>query len=235
MSGVGTMSSTSAERAKVIEQIALTLQTSGLRKVAIGSVEADAGTLALACDLAEVSARSGLRTLVLDLTGDLGGPTWEPGVDTASPEPDLNGRRFDRLTASMSADGRAAFNNPARVSAELDRQFENYGLIVLHIAGLVQDGRGRINSVAAGAAADGIVLLCPTGGVRLATARSVMSDLTAAGGKVIGTVLDDRSNPNLGDDIARAAEHVLPFLPGIAATIAGWARRSPFLRTPIHT
>ncbi|MDX2158559.1 MAG: hypothetical protein SFW09_18825 [Hyphomicrobiaceae bacterium] len=230
----GTRRDGAAKRAKTVEQIALTLQSTGLRKVAFTAVETDPVTTSLAKDVAEVAARSGRRTLVLDLAGSSTAPGWLPGDDMVEPAPDATGRKFDSLRAPAGAAARAAYNNPERVGDALDGLLASYDLVILCTAGLIDDRDDRVNAVAAGAATDGIILVCPTGLVTVTKLQRAMQLVAAAGGKVVGTVLDDRANPLLVDELSDVVQRTLAFVPPVGRWLAERVRRSEFLRTPIH-
>lgn len=221
------------KRAKAIEQVALTLQTSGLRKVAFASAEFDVATAEVAREVADVCARSGRKTLVIDLSGSEIGPSWMPGCETSEPTVDADGGAFHVLSAPNTFAARSAYNNQTRLAEALNQQFASYDLIVLYLAGLSDAKDGRINGIAAAAAADGIVIVCPTNEATTAAMHDAMELVSAAGGKVVGTVLDDRNNPMLSAEVARAARRTLSFIPPLARWAETRVLRSPLLRTPL--
>jgi hypothetical protein len=227
------MTRTTNGRVKAIEQIALALQTAGLRKAAFAPVRDDEELMALVREVAEVTGLSGLRTLVLDVSGSNVGPAWVPHAAEVVPVADPQGLHFDVLSSPASSQARATYNNPARVAAALDGLLERYDLVLIAAAGVTDDDDDRINAVAACAAADGIVMVCPMAEVPVALVERAMQLVTAAGGKVVGTVTDDRSNPTIGDDMARATRRLLSFAPGLADRIAGWLSRRELLRAPV--
>jgi Mrp family chromosome partitioning ATPase len=195
-------------------------------------VTSDPAGAALAVEVADVAARAGRRTLVLDLSGASQGPPWMPDDNEVVPEADPGGRQFDLLSAQCGEDPRAAYNNPTRVRKGLDGLLERYDVLIVHGAGLLEGG-DRINMVAVCAATDGAILVCPTGEVGVPDVQRAVQLLHGAGAKVVGTVLDDRANPLLADDVARVVSRALAFAPGLGARVAGRIRRSSLLRAPL--
>ncbi|MEZ5853690.1 MAG: hypothetical protein R3D67_02695 [Hyphomicrobiaceae bacterium] len=226
-------SSISPGRAKVVEQVVLSVQTAGLRKMAIASVDTDPASRTLAVQVAAVAAGSGRRTLLIDLADGGEGGHWHPGKSDAPVGKDAAGRGFDTLSAPDDEEGRAAFNNPSRISEALDGLLETYDLVLLHASGLITDGAWPVNPIAACAATEGVVMVLPVGEVPAQKLERSVALLEAAGARVVGTVIDDRGNPSLGDDMARGAERVFSFAPPIGRWLAKKLRGSDFLRTPI--
>lgn len=224
---------TSPRRAKAFEQVALTIQTLGLRKVAFGSADTDQASAETARQVADVAGRAGRKVVVIDLSGTAIGPTWLPG-GSAMPEPDPAGGAFHCVSAPTTLEARAAYNDQLRMSAAIDRQFADYDLVILSLAGLGEISGDRINAVAAGAAADGIVVVCPTNLTTQSQIQDAMELVEAAGGKVVGCVMDDRANPTLASEVGTSLRQSLWFLPPLARWAAKRAERSSLLQCPTY-
>ncbi len=223
------------KRRRVIEQIALTIQTSGVRSIAIGSVKHDPAWSAMARDVASVCAKAGLRSVVVDVSGSEIGPSWIPGDGRAQPAPDADDPSIDVVSAANSIQARAAFNNRSRLSVGLTEELAGYDLVVLSLAGLGEDRDDRVNAVAAASAADGVLLVCPTNQIAQSEFQDTINAVLGAGGTIVGTVMDDRSNPMLGDDMARVAQRALGFMPPLARWAAKRLRSSAALNSPIYS
>lgn len=221
----------SPRRAKAFEQVALTIQTLGLRKVAFGSADTDSGSAETARQVANVAGRAGRKVVVIDLSGTTIGPTWLPG-ESAMPEQDPAGGSFHCVSAPSTLEARAAYNDQLRVSAAIDRQFADYDLVILSLAGLGEVSGDRINAVAAGAAADGIVVVCPTNMTMQSQMQDAMELVEAAGGKVVGCIMDDRANPSLASEVGLSLRRSLRFVPPLARWAGKRFERSALLQCP---
>ncbi len=226
-------STMSPRRTKVVEQVVLSVQTAGLRKMAIASVDDDAATRELAVAVAAVAARSGRSTLLVDLANGGQGASWQPSDAAVPIGPDVQGRGFDVLSAPVDEEGRAAFNNPTRIGEALDAMLDKYELVLLHVPALLAESGSPVNPIAACAATQGVVLELTVGDVSATRLERAVALLEAAGAHVVGTIVDDRNNPSLGEDMACAAENMFRFAPPLARWFAGKLRASEFLRTPI--
>lgn len=222
-------------RLKVVEQLALTIREQKLRTVSFASRRFDPDTSALVCAIAEVTGRAGVETLVIDLTGGRGmagnlvaDESWSPRADAG--QVTASGLGFDVIGGARGDIGRAAFNDSQIVRNSIAERFSMYSLILLDLPGLADDELEYPNAVAGAAACDGVVLVCATGEVETGLMHDAIERVRAAGGKIRGTVLDDRSNPTIGFELQRFFKR-LPF----TKRLRTWAVRSSMLNVPIYS
>jgi Mrp family chromosome partitioning ATPase len=230
------------QRHEVVEQIAMTVRDRKLRLLGLAAPQFDPGTSQLVREVAQVLARAGISTLLVDMTGgrgassaDASGTSWVPKAAATTAKPATVESGFDVIAAASGAAARAAFNDPQRLRDSLLEQFPKYAMILLDLPALVDHEAEYLNGVAGAAAADGVLMVCVMGEVEQATVERAVDLVRTAGGKLQGTVIDDRRNPPLRIAMARPVMKYSRFVPIVGEWLAAWLLRRRILRTEIHT
>jgi hypothetical protein len=231
----------SPTRAKVIEQIALNTRERKLRTVAFVSTRYDHDTSVLIADVAEVTARARVKSLVVDLSGGRGATSlsqplrlWSL-VRQEAPEIGLSERGFDVVRVDMEPKARAALNDPDGVRRSLASAFPEYELIFLDLPGITDESTEYPNTIAASAACDGVILVCPTGEVTEGEINRALELVRAAGGKFRGAIMNDRSNPTIASDIKRLRSNRRGFLRLLPGWFMNWLERRQLLQAQIYS
>jgi hypothetical protein len=233
----------SAARRKVVEQIALTIRDKKLKTVALASTRFDRDVSALIRDVASVTGSAGVATLVIDLTGERGavggisnGARWMPrGNVTQAIRPIASGHGFDVVSCALGESARASFNDPRRVKEGLSVQFAGYDLVLLDLPGLLEQDNRHLNAVAVAAACEGVVLVCATGEELAGEISDAVSLVRAAGGTFMGSILDDRSNPTVAQEIGRFAVQRRSFARLLPRRVLAWLAKRSSMSIPIYS
>lgn len=224
----------SPSRAKVVEQIALNVREQRLRTIAFVSTRYDRDTSALIGDVAEVLARANVRSLVAGVGDGQTAGGWSP-LMTDPPEVNDSGRGFDFVRADMQPAARAAFNDPESVRRGFLSAFSNYEIIILDLPGLIDENPHYPNAVAVSTACDGVILVCPTGEIAEDEIRRALALVRDAGGRLCGTVMNDRSNPTIATDLRRLRSSRRSFIRLLPKRFLNWLERRQSLQSQIYS
>lgn len=200
---------TSDQRAPV-EALMLGLGRMGVRTVALTSPTEVLTVRALSRALCASYAAADVKTVLIDLAVAApyhdADPGWNPGVRL---NPSLTFRDpdgFDQVAAWPTESTRPLFNNLQHLRRALTEDLAAYNAIVVNLAPILRPSPGAPNPLAVGRAADGVLMVCGTGRTIVGDAAKSVADLTAAGCKVIGTVLDNSAGTYPGRELARTLE-----------------------------
>jgi Mrp family chromosome partitioning ATPase len=216
-----------------IETVALALMERKLRIIGVASPESNSGVTLTTHRLGETLGRSGLKTLVVDLTRtEVDRSTvalWVPG---GAPGSQRVGRPteagFDIIYGVPTPTSRYAFNNVERLRQSITDDFAEYDYVLFDLPPIPVQGTETINPVAAAAVCDGVVLVVVTGRVTSPRVRRTVDAIKASGGRLIGTIMNDVASPTLGVQIALATRRLKKFAPKFAARIEQRALSSAF-------
>jgi len=181
---------------RAVERIVMMALESKIRVLGLASPQSASGVSMLARSIAEVSAHSGIATLLLDLSrraGDsvTGGWVPRPGRGPQLAVRDLAG--FEILFGDPAPGARFLFNNVAQLRLAMEQELAPYGLIVVDLApiGIIPDD--AINPLAAALACDGVVVVGTMGHVTRTALVQAMHLMRSSGVKLLGTVTRDAS------------------------------------------
>ncbi len=219
---------------RTAEQIMLSIIESKARVLAITSAIPAAGVTTVASGLASAFARSGRKTLLIDLTHTIdsatNGTAWAPGEPIhadAIRELDDNLARFSITPTTAN---RALFSNVELFQKTLQRDLASYTHIILDLPAILETDAARLNPVAAARAADAVVLVALTGLTSRTELAEATQKLRQVGANVAGIVLNDQYCATLGEEIADVSYNRLGFaLPRLAHWVAQKALASRYL------
>ena len=213
-----------------VEQIAVSAVVNGTRVLGFTGPEAGSGVTTLSRMLAEVLARSGVRSLLVDLSR----PTENAGVPAGGDEPwrriVQNESQFHMLVAVPTSDSKFRFNNVAWLRQRLDQELADHDVIVLDLPPLITDRTDLINPVAAAAACDSVLMVCARGRVTRARLKEAVRLLLPAQVNLTGTILNDIDYASPGEEMARTARRFSWLAPKVSRWIERRALGSEMLR-----
>lgn len=209
--------------ARPAEQVLLAAAESKARTIGIIGPEARSGVSAFAHCLAEASALSGTKTLLVDLSQPVltharGGWSIEDGTSQiikTLPE------KYSVLDVRPTVETRAGFNNRAALETLLNEELKAYDQIILDLPALLHKKQDFVNPQAAARACDLVMLLCVPGRLMQGNLNSAMVALEASGAKLGGVILNDEHNPTLGEQIAVSAGRLSRF----SNRLSSWVQR----------
>ena len=211
-----------------IRKLALTNWGEGQRVFAVAGVDAQSGVSTLCEGLASFAARSGQRTVLLDMSRPIGSAADGWRLDC---EPGSLMRRdpagFDRLAVAGEMDGRSV-TDITRLRRGID-QLGAFDSIVVDIAPLREIGTRAVDGPAAAAACGRIHVVALAGQIDRAAFASAMSLLEASRIELAGLILNDRFNPTLAAELAREAGRLRIVAPRLSRWLARKALGSRFL------
>ena len=219
---------------RTAEQMMLAAVESKIRVLAVTSVHSGSGVSTAARGLAVACARSGRKTLLIDLTAtvqpaDLAG-AWSPGAPLPPDAVRSSDDGLSVLTVVPTSTNRTLFGNVELLQKVFQRDLAGFATIIVELPAVGNEEAERLNPVAAARAADAVVLVALTG----LTTRDELSDgtqrLRQVGATIAGIVLNDRYCATLGEEIADVSYTRLGrVVPRLADWIAQKALANSFL------
>ena len=211
---------------------------SGARVVALLSPHSDVATPNITRMLSESFVASGMRTLLIDATSELADTVdtnaWLPGepirpnhIETAA---SINTIDTFRLTATPAT--RALFNNPERIEKSLRDDLADYGVIIMHLAPVLEIGETHINAVSLARAADAAFLVCTAEQTTNREVEDATNALKSADIKLAGCILDNSQTHPPGPEMASVVEKYLPLPRGMRRRLANFLRTSEYFNEP---
>jgi polysaccharide biosynthesis transport protein len=216
------------------EQMMLSILESKARVLAVTSAIPAAGVSTVANGLANAFARSGRKSLLIDLTGTTtagGMPPvdWAPGEPLGTDAIHRVSDNLSRLSVAPTPANRALFGNVEFFQKTFQRDLASYAHIILDLPAVLETDVDRVSPVAAARAADAVVIVGLTGLTNRAELAEATQALRQVGANVAGLVLNDQYCATLGEEIADVSYTRLGFLPRLAHWIAQKALATPYL------
>ena len=182
------------EWANSAEQIAISQIIKGTRLIGFVGPTAASNTSLFARMVAEAMGRAGLRILLANLNA-----TQEVIHETAAvavsepwrPISDESNRLLDMLSANVTAETKPLFNNNGWLGSFFAEQLRTYSTVILDLPPLIQEHKNKLSPLAAASVCQGIVLMCPIGGVTRAQVSRSLQLLQSAEVNVIGLVVEE--------------------------------------------
>lgn len=218
-----------------VEQIVLSAGEKKHRVLGFISPGDGARVSALSLTVAESFARTGMSTLLVDLTEPVrpvennGMSPWSPGDAGVGQAIVRDDRVFDRLVAHPTSESRYRFNNVEILRHTLVTDLCRYTRIVLNLPAVAQADDDCLNPAGPAAACDAVYIVGMTDRSSRDQLVTAAQQLRSAGVLIGGVILDDAHRVRLGEEIALSAIRWLGVAPRLAAWTAAKARASPFL------
>jgi Mrp family chromosome partitioning ATPase len=184
--------------------------------------------------LAESSARSGVRTLLVDLAGSMGSGAGEAGWAPGGPalqrvRSDPKG--YDILTGSVTPASRALFNKVDAFRGMFEGELSTYAAIIVDLPPPIDRSEDRINPIAAASACDTVLMVCAMGQLVQPRIKAAVAGLNSAGVVLGGTVINHTQRPTLGADMAASVRRLRFAFPRTATWLARRLVASKFLNS----
>jgi Mrp family chromosome partitioning ATPase len=189
---------------RTAEQMMLSILESKARVLAVTSAIPAAGVSTIANGLASAFARSGRKSLLIDLTGTTvnGMPPvdWAPGEPLAADAIRFVSDNLSHLSVAPTPANRALFSNVEYFQKTFQRDLASYAHIILDLPAVLETDADRVSPVAAARAADAVVLVGLTGLTNRAELAEATQALRQVGANVAGLVLNDQYCPESAHD-----------------------------------
>ena len=218
-----------------IEKLFYATFGNGQRVACVTGFAACAGVSTLADCLARRAALTEQRTLLLNLSEDMieGNNAIGDGAPHATDRMAPAGRNsldFDRLTLQVNSDALFYYRDKSKLRAYIDDHLNHYDLIVVDAAPCRDLEAKALSGVISAAASDCVVVVALGGSTSDADIKGAMAALAAVNAAVVGLIVNNRDNPRLSTDMARAARRLNRFFPALSRRLETFARSSPLLQ-----
>lgn len=215
----------------------------GHRSICISSAESGEGSSTLAYALAQRAAAAGRNTLLVDfnlyrpILNDLTNTprqAWSPEDDTGDkaivrfPE-----QSFAILPAPIGASAAAPFREHHVLEERLKLWLEEFDVIVADTSPLNNVNARNIPAELVCSSCDATILVVLSGRTAETNIRRAVERLRDAQANLIGTVLNDRYNPHLAEEMIRETRRLDKWVPGIMEKIRRKIRNSPLFMAKI--
>jgi polysaccharide biosynthesis transport protein len=219
---------------RTAEQIMLATIERKIRVLAVTSASPAAGVSTVAAGLAAALARSGRKSLLIDLTGtvdpDPRATGWTPGEPLQADAVRANEDSLSVLAVTPTGSNRALFSNVDLLQKAFQRDLAGYAHIIIDLPAIEETDAARLSPIAAARAADAVILVALTGLTERAELTNATQQLRQVGANVAGLVLNDQYCATLGEEIADVSYTRLGRgLPRLAHWIAQKAMASRYL------
>ena len=196
-----------ADWLRPVEQIVIAARGANLRVVGITSPYWESGVSTLARQVAEYYGRSGIRTLLVDLTAPVSEttsfPRWTPGQPGALKLIKTLTAGYDRLTCLPTSEMRFLFNNTELLRRTLDTELDQYTAVIVDLPPLQEKQSDLLSGLATAA-------ICATLPIVRTFDRSTRDELKTASDmlktariRLLGIVLNDGVSPTLAKSLEK--------------------------------
>ena len=212
----------------------------GVRSLAVTAADEGEGVTTLVVALAKRNRHSGRSTLVVDLNlhrpalHQRFGLSFIPAVadgahgPDALPRVDLGGKLF--VMPAPANRGEAVLLRDSHHFVEyLDVWLSQYDVVLFDTTPVNGSNKGNIPAERVCHGCAGSILVVLAGMTPASAVRAALDRLKAAGVTPLGTVLNDRYNPSLAEELRRETQRFDRLLPGFTQRLRGRIRASQLL------
>lgn len=212
-----------------IEALWRATAASGARSVAVTSAQPGEGSTMVASALARRAGLAGSPALLVDL--NVARPAvasllaLRPAQDEIVNLPALG----IGVLASPGPEMLDQWRDPAALAAQIRSWAAAWGLVVFDTVPVLSRSAEGPPAPAVAAAADTTMLVALAGRTPASAIREAQQRLSAAGARLLGTVMNDRDNPPLLAELERESRRLSRLAPATMAALRAKMRRAPIL------
>lgn len=214
----------------------------GNKSVAVVSAVRGEGVSTLAYALARRAAANGKKTLLVDfntarpsVAPRLGyaDVAWRP-AETSWQDAAIDcGIGLSLLPAPVGSEGVLNLREVSRLRALIDEWSAAFEAVIFDTSPLTSANQANIPAERVAAVADGSILVTLAARTAETKVTEAVSKLRSADARLIGSVLNDRYNPGVADELCRETHRLDKFLPTLMAAARRIIRAHPFLNQEI--
>jgi len=214
-----------------IERVYAQLQATAVRSIAITSANAGEGVTSLALALAQRSLLAGNSTLIVDL--NLYHPSLkgmleidESNNQTLLNSPQLIGSESQEIVVTgITVPTQREVTMKLRQTGVLEQCIaelcNQYDCVIFDTTPINRINANNIPAERVAAACDGTLLTVLAGSTTESMVSNAIKKLNAAGGQLLGCVINDRDNPLLKDELLRETKR----LPRALHRVGHWLKK----------
>lgn len=183
-----------------VQRILIAARGADLRILGITSPHRGSGVSTLAKQVAENSSRSGIRTLLVDLTAPVSEPasflpSWTPGQPGPQDAIKTLTAGYEQLTCLPTTETQFLFNNTQLLRRTLDTELDQYEIVIVDLPALLVKQADLLSRLALAAICDAVCMVCVTGRETLDELTTVSDMLKTARIRLLSIVLNDGVSP----------------------------------------
>lgn len=194
----------------------------GARIIGLTGVDHDNGVSTIARALARRGCAGGQRVLLVDAS-------FASCSQTTVAPPSVTAEGFHTVDLRPTVEVAMPMRDLARLRRTLHDWLKSYDLIVVDMAPPLPDPKYPLPAVVLAKACDATLLVCLTGRVTQGDLELASGALRNAGAPLAGVIVNHREQPTLGAEMAREAERLRRFAPGLVARLQKQVGKSKFL------
>lgn len=218
-----------------IEQLYSKTVGKGVRTIAVLSSIAEEGTSSVVCALAQRATAVNKKVLVVDL--NLHNPFVSAQIEQPNTEqPNLpqtiqptSGPSLNVLPVPIDDKNQMKMREQNMFSTMTEQWLEQYDLIIFDTSPLCQVNRKNIPPQIVASCSDAAVLVVRSGKTQQRQLSEAMTILNSLNVNLLGTVVNDYTNPSLGIELVRQCCKMGKMFPRFADWLIGKINTSPFL------
>jgi len=211
----------------------------GYQVVAITAAEDGVGVSTLVTALAKRSQAGGHRTLIIDL--NLQHPNIGQNFDLSPHFCDLYENENERLIHKVEKDNLSVLLAPIDdknllklrehdyFSRQLNRWRADYDVIIIDTSPVNAINRNNIPSELICSACDAAIMVVSAGKSQESGVKHAYSKLKNAHVNVVGTVINDKENPSLANELIRETYRLEKWMPNLMSACRRYIKHSEFL------
>lgn len=222
-----------------IEQIYRHCMTNGKESLAVVSANTGEGVTSVAVALAQRSLLAGKKTLLVDMnlyrpslssidldipTLDKVVPTTPQLVSTAEHDVALTG-----VPAPTKRDHIMQLRRPGMIEQCINEWHKDYDTIIFDTSPISRVNANNIPPEHIASACDGCVMVVLAGSTTQTMVAAALKALEASNCRLLGTIINDRDNPSLKEELIRETERLPGFLGPIKRRLVNRFRNSRLL------
>ncbi len=225
-----------------LEAVYATSVGQGNKAIAVVSAVQGEGVSTLAYALARRAAANGKKTLLVDfntarpsVAPRLGYPdaAWRPANQTWKDAAIDCGIGLSLLPAPVGSEGVLNLRETSRLKSLVDEWECTFEVVIFDTSPLTSANQANIPPERIAAIADGSILVTLAARTAETKVTEALSKLRSADARLLGSVLNDRYNPGVADELCRETHRLDRFVPNLMAAARRIIRAHPFLNQEI--
>lgn len=224
-----------------IEQIYAKTIGKGARTLTVTSSVTEEGTSSIVCALAQRARAVDFKVLVVDLnlhnpcvsnlveqSADVSDP-WDPDVQSLALTAQIkDGPNFPVIPVPDSADNQICLREQTMLKRMVDHWLQDYDLIIFDTSPLCLVNRRNVPPQLVATCCDGAIIVIQANKTNTSQLAEAMAILKSVNVNLLGTVINDHTNPPLGTELIRQCLKLKKWFPTVADWLAGHLSASKF-------
>ena len=214
---------------------------SGFKSIAVTSALAGEGVTTLVEALANRAIASGRKVLMVDLNMLHPDFTQRLGISvkdwqlskSALPLSIVDIGDSCLLPAPIGAKSLLQLREQSLLKESIDLWLTKFDVVIIDTSPVNAVNRGNIPAEHVCAACDGVVFMVMAGATSESAIVEALKRLSSSDTRILGSVINDRLNPSLANELIRETYRLEKWLPNMMNSLRNWIRHSNLLNVQI--